>query len=96
MTEHLQTFVAAICDSRTSAEDAIGALHREGIDINCLSIGTNPKCSDQHTQDSVNAGEFLVLVHGTAEVIEHARAALGTSGYSLGVYSEVAVEIGLA
>jgi len=102
MTEYIQqTFVAAIYDSRASAEDALGALHREGLDMKRLSIGTNAKCSDQHTQDSVNDGEFLVLVHGTAEMIVHARAVLGTTGSSLGVYSantycpDVAPEIGM-
>jgi hypothetical protein len=83
MTETIpQTFVVAICDSRTSAEDAVVALHREGVDMSRLSIGKNANGSDQHVQDLANAGEFLVLVHGTAEMIVHARSVLGTTGSS--------------
>jgi len=83
MTEKIQqTFVVAICDSRTSAEEAIVALHREGVDMKRLSIGKNANGSDQHVQDLAAAGEFLVLVYGTAEMIVHARAVLGTTGSS--------------
>jgi hypothetical protein len=83
MTKDTQrTAVVASCDSRTSAEAAVLALHHEGLDIECLSIDGNPLPTEQHVLDSVKAGEFLVLVHGTTEMIEHAHAVLGTTGSS--------------
>jgi len=74
-----QTAVVAIFDSRTSAETAVDALHREGLDLNRLSIGCKTPPAEQHLLDAVAAGEFLVVVHGTAEMFVHARAILGTT-----------------
>ncbi len=74
--------VAAICDSRSSAEAAIVTLHHEGLDMERLSIGDKTPSAAQHVCDSVKDGEFLVLVRGTAEMIAHARAVLGTTSSS--------------
>jgi len=46
-----------------------------------LSIGI-PKDSVVKYELEVKAGKFLVLVRGTADIIEHAHAVLGTSGAS--------------
>ncbi len=74
--------VAAICDSRSSAEAAVVTLHREGLDMKRLSIGDKTPSAAQHVRDSVKDGQFLVLVLGTAEMIVHARAVLGTTSSS--------------
>lgn len=80
MTQNKQrNAVVAICDSRSSAEAAIVTLHHEGLDLKRLSIGDKTASPAQHVSDSVKDGEFLVLVRGTAEMIVHARAVLGTS-----------------
>jgi hypothetical protein len=72
--------VVAICDSRASAEAAVVALHREGLDLKRILIGGDAHSTEQHILDSVKDGEFLVLVRGTADMIVHARAVLGTTG----------------
>jgi hypothetical protein len=77
-----QTAVAAIFDSRAAAEDAIVALHQEGLDMKRLSIFGRDCTTKQHTSGSAKIEKFLVLVHGTAEMIVHARAILGTTGSS--------------
>lgn len=83
MTQDTQrTAVVAICDSRSSAEAAIVALHHEGLDMKRLSIGDKTSSTTQHILDSVKDGEFLVLIRGTAEMVVHARAVLGTSDSS--------------
>jgi hypothetical protein len=74
-----QSAVVAIFDSRTSAEAAVVALHHEGLDLKRLSIGCRTPPAEQHLLDAVAAGQFLVLVRGTAEMIVHARAILGAS-----------------
>ena len=75
--------VVAIYDSRSSAEAAIVALHHEGLDLKRLSIGDEKAHSTaQHVLDSVKAGEFLVLLLGTADMVVHARAVLGTTNSS--------------
>jgi len=80
MTQDTQrTAVVAICDSRSSAEASILTLHHEGLDMKRLSIGDKTSSTVQHVRDSVKDGEFLVLVRGTAEMIVHARAVLGTT-----------------
>lgn len=78
----LTTAVVAICDSRASAEAAVVTLHREGLDMKRLSIGGDAHCTEQHVLDSMSDGEFLVLVRGTADMIVHARAVLGTNDSS--------------
>ena len=77
-----QAAFVAIFDSRPSAEDAIVALHREGLDMKRLSIFGKDFHKEQHTSSSSKAEQFFVLVHGTAEMIVHARAVLGTTGSS--------------
>ena len=77
-----QTAVVAIFDSRSGAEDAIVALHQEGVDMKRLSIFGKDLHTDQHTNGSSGTEQFFVLVHGTAEMIVHARAVLGTTGSS--------------
>jgi hypothetical protein len=73
-----ETAIVAMFDSLTSAESALAELHHEGLDMKRLSIDGNLPHTQQHVIDSVNAGAFLVLVHGTAAMIVHARAILGT------------------
>ncbi len=83
MTQNTQgTAVVAICDSRSSAEAAVVALHHEGLDMKRLSISDKASFTTQHVRDSVKHGEFLVLVRGTAEMVVHARAVLGTTDSS--------------
>jgi len=77
-----QTAVVAIFDSRPAAEDAIVALHQEGLDMKRLSIFGKDFTTEQHTSRSVKAEQFFVLVHGSAEMLVHARAILGTTGSS--------------
>ena len=75
-----QTAAVAIFDSRSGAEDAVVALNQEGVDMKRLSIFG--KDTEQHTNGSFGTKQFFVLVHGTAEMIVHARAVLGTTGSS--------------
>lgn len=77
-----QTAVVAICDSRASAEATVDALHREGLDLTRMSIDTHTPEAEQQTIDAMNAGAFVVLVHGTAAMIVHAHAILGTTDAS--------------
>ena len=80
MTEELQqTAVVAIFGSRTSAEAAVVALHHEGLDMARISIDGHAPQPEQHSIDAAKAGEFIVLVHGTAAMIVHAHAILGTT-----------------
>jgi len=74
-----QTAIVGMFESLTSAEAAVVALHHEGLDMKCLSIDGNVPHADQHIVDSVKDGAFLVLVYGTAAIIAHARAILGTA-----------------
>ncbi len=79
MTQDVQqTAVVAIFDSRPGAEDAIVALHQEGLDMKRLSIFVRDLHTEQHASGSSKAEQFFVLVHGTAEMMVHARAILGT------------------
>jgi hypothetical protein len=77
-----QTAVVAIFDSRSAAEGAIVALHQEGLDMKRLSIFGKDFTTEQHTGGSAKTEQFFVLVHGTAEMIVHARAIMGTTGSS--------------
>ena len=83
MTQDIQqTAVVAILNSRSAAEDALVALNREGVDMKRLSIFDKDTHTEQHPNGSSRAERFFVLVHGTAEMIVHARAVLGTTGSS--------------
>jgi hypothetical protein len=80
MTQDAQeTAIVGMFESLISAEAAIVALHHEGLDMQRLSIDGNVPRAEQHILDSVKDGAFLVLVHGTADMIVHARAILGTT-----------------
>lgn len=74
-----ETAIVGMFDSLTSAEAAVVDLHHEGLDMKRLSIDGNVPHAEQHVLDSVRAGVFLVLVHGTAAMVVHARAILGTT-----------------
>ena len=74
-----ETAIVGMFESLISAEEAIVALHREGLDMKRLSIDGNVAHAEQHILDSVKDGAFLVLVHGTTDMIVHARAILGTT-----------------
>jgi hypothetical protein len=83
MTQDIQqTAVVAIFDSRSGAEDAVVALNQEGVDMKRLSIVDKDFHTEQHPNESLRTEQFFVLVHGTAEMIVHARAVLGTTGFS--------------
>ena len=96
-----QTAAVAIFDSRPAAEDAIVALHQEGLDMKRLSVFVKDFHTEQHTSGSSKTEQFFVLVHGTAEMMVHARAILGTvSSSHLGIHasshgSHVATGLGL-
>jgi hypothetical protein len=77
-----ETAIVGMFESLTSAEEAIVALHHEGLDMMRLSIDGKAPNAEQHTLDSVKDGAFLVLVNGTAPMIVHARAILGTNNTS--------------
>lgn len=74
-----ETAIVGMFESLISAEEAIIALHHEGLDMKRLSIDGRVPHAEQHILDSVKDGVFLVLVHGTAAMIIHARAILGTT-----------------
>ena len=83
MTQDMQqAAVVAIFDSRSAAEDALVALNQEGVDIKRLSIFDKDFHPEQHPKGSLGTKQFFVLIHGTAEMIVHARAVLGTTGSS--------------
>ena len=83
MTQDMQqTAVVAIFDSRSGAEDAIIALNQEGVDMKRLSIFDKNSHAEQRTSRPLRTEQFFVLLHGTAEMIVHARAVLGTTGSS--------------
>ena len=83
MTQDMQqTTVVAIFDSRSRAEDALVALNQEGVDMKRLSIVDKDFHSEQHPNRPLRTERFFVLVHGTAEMIVHASAVLGTTGSS--------------
>jgi len=83
MTQDMQqTAVVAIFDSRSRAEDALVALNQEGVDMKRLSIVDKDFHSEQHPNRPLRTERFFVLVHGTAEMIVHASAVLGTTGSS--------------
>lgn len=50
------------------------------------SIGI-PKDSVVKYELAVTSGKFLVIALGTADIIEHARAVLGTTGALLAAYT---------
>ena len=77
-----QTAVVAIFDSRSTAENALVALNQEGVDMKRLSIFDKDFHPVQNPSGSLGTKQFFVLVHGTAEMIVHARAVLGTTGSS--------------
>ena len=77
--EPQQTAVVAICSSRISAEAAVIALHHAGLDMMCTWIDGHAPQGEERAIDASRAGEFVVLVHGTAAMIVHARAVLCTS-----------------
>ena len=74
-----ETAIVGMFESLIGAEEAIVALHHEGLDMKRLSIDGNVAHAEQHILDSVKDGAFLVLVHGTTDMIVHARAILGTT-----------------
>jgi len=83
MTQDIQqTAVVAIFDSRSAAEHALVALNQEGVDMKRLSIFDKDFHSGQRPNCGLGTEQFFVLVHGTAEMIVHARAVLGTTGSS--------------
>jgi hypothetical protein len=83
MTQDIQqTAVVASFDSRSGAEHALVALNEEGVNIKRLSIFDKDFHSEQHPNGCIRSKQFFVLVHGTAEMIVHARAVLGTTGSS--------------
>ena len=83
MTQDMQqTAVVAIFDSRSGAEGAINALNQEGVDMKRLSIFDKNSHTEQHPDGSLGTEQFFVLLHGTAEMMVHARAVLGTTGSS--------------
>lgn len=82
MTQDIQkTAVVALFNSREGAEDALNMLNQEGVDMRRLSIFDKATDTERSSSASKQAAHFLVLVRGTAEMIVHARAVLGTTDF---------------